>query len=166
MCPLRRATFAQWVTFGTRVSLVRHATVARRDIFLPLLLSFCHATVAWWVVLVLEVTSSLRGQHFSWGRWDFMMCLVSCHCCATGHLPVYWCFPCHFRTVYCPFASNGQFLGGSTLFQCRGFQFLAAALRGQFSVLTPFLLRFSNRHYFGVLLGDLSFFCHLRFPVH
>jgi hypothetical protein len=43
---------------------------------------------------------------------------------------------------------------------------MAAAFRGQSLVPTPFLLRFSDRHYYGVIVGDFSLLDRLRFPVH
>jgi hypothetical protein len=71
--------------------------------------------------------------------------LAPCHCCTAGHLPICSCLTCHSCTVARPSADDGQFLLGSTHFPCRSPRFLAAALRGQFSVSTPFLLRFSDR---------------------
>jgi hypothetical protein len=95
---LRRATFAWWVVFGLKMSLMRRATV---------------------------------GLHF----------------------------PCHFRTVARPSAGSGQsslapilFLGPFPLISLVSFP-------------TPFLPRFSDRHYFGAFCGDLIFLCRLQFSV-
>jgi hypothetical protein len=90
---------------------------------------------------------------------------ASCHCCTTGHLPVrYLRVPCHFLTACCPSAGDGQFLLGFVIFPRQILRFLAAVFRRQFSVPTPFLLRSSDRHYFGIFYGDLSLLCRLRFP--
>ncbi|PNF33651.1 hypothetical protein B7P43_G12338 [Cryptotermes secundus] len=74
--------------------------------------------------------------------------LASCHCCTVAH----------------PSAGDGQFLLGFTISPCRILLFLVAALCSQFSVPTPFLLRFCERHYFGVYYGYLFFLRSLRFP--
>jgi hypothetical protein len=90
---------------------------------------------------------------------------ASCHCRATAHLPVCWRFPCHCCTVCSPSVSDGQSFLGSAVLPCRIICFLAAVLRGQFSVLTPFLLRFSDRNYFSVFYGYLFLLSRLRFRV-
>jgi hypothetical protein len=56
---------------------VLRTTLSRARTF-PTALSLHRASIARWIVLVLEATSSLRGWHFSWVRYDFTMSLLRC----------------------------------------------------------------------------------------
>ena len=100
-----------------------------------------------------------RGPRFSED-----VSLEPCHCCMAGPLPVGLCFPCHICTVVRPSADYGRLSLGSKNCPRQILRFLAAALRGQFSLPGPFLLRFSDRDHFGVFCGD--YLCHLGFRCH
>jgi hypothetical protein len=84
---------------------------------------------------------------------------ASCYCRSMGHLPVGLCFLCHF----CMVAHSSPGGGQSSLAPIISLgPFLLISL---VSAPAPFLPRFSDRYYFGILLGDLFFLCRLRFPV-
>jgi hypothetical protein len=74
--PFRSATFAWRVLFGLKMSLTRHATVARRGIFLSACRKIiCRATSARWLVLLRAAASLL--WHPSWVRLFLKASLLS-----------------------------------------------------------------------------------------